>query len=120
MLCSPDAPGKSRKPQLPRTIRRYKAFWTAAVATALIAGCGGGAGSDSAAAECLANVLNGGSCQHRPRIINFTSRGESIAPASQYLTASCIHQDGNRYVCQASDGTSYDVTYDGTNIAYQP
>lgn len=81
------------------------------VGTLTLAGCGGhGAASDSTVAYCLRAQLN----------YNVTSGCHGLKEfQTGHVDVTCVHQNANQYLCNASDGSSYAVTYDGRNIAWQ-
>lgn len=85
-----------------------------AIAAFALAGCGGSsAGQAQAAASCLQNELNYN--------VSTSCLGpqQKIFEVSNPVTVTCVHQTANEYICNASNGSYYSVTYDGQHMAYQ-
>lgn len=84
----------------------------------LLAGCGGGAPSDSTVAHCLQVALNS-EVQGTP-LANGCS---PMVMTKDPVTVQCSHQTGNEFQCIATDkngnATDYEVTDDGKNLSWQ-
>jgi hypothetical protein len=89
-----------------------------------LAGCGGSGGQTSAVERCLKTSLinksNGVTCSNST-VTKPVSRTD-IAK----LRVACTHRKGTDYFCRANgspaiiqNGSTYDVTYDGTMIVYE-
>jgi hypothetical protein len=84
----------------------------AAAAALGVSACGSG-DQTTAAASCLQNALNYNVS------VSCSGAQQTVFEISSPVTVTCTHQSANQYVCDASDGHFYAVTYDGQRIVYQ-